>query len=281
MSTTPGLSAWNVNVVTGGTPLVDSIDVEAAAGTITAVVGPNGAGKSSLLAALARIHGTGVVQLDDEDLDGLTRRERARRVALVEQSTEASVDLTVRDAVALGRTPHLGAWGGDDAPDVVSDALEAVGMSSFEHRNLATLSGGERQRVAIGMALAQEPQLLLVDEPSNHLDISAQLAVMTLLRERADAGTTVVVALHDLTLALEHSDHALVLSHGRRIVSGPTDRTLTASLISEVYGVDASILVDPDTGRRALSFAPSASPARDTRIPAREAERTFREVAAV
>lgn len=253
MNTLQGLG---MTVSANGTLLIDGIDVTGVAGSITAVVGPNGAGKSTLLAAIARLQGTGVVRLGGDDLDALTRRERARRVALVQQSTETEVDLSVREAVELGRTPHRSTWGDDDDPDAVDDALQAVGMTAFADRPLASLSGGERQRVAVSMAIAQQPRLLLVDEPSNHLDIAAQLAVMSLLRELADNGTTIVVALHDLTLALQFSDAVLVLSRGIRIASGPTAQTLTADLISTVYGVAASIVVDPASGHRAIVYAP-------------------------
>lgn len=253
-----GLSATSVTVTVGVTLLVDDIDLEAAAGTVTAVVGPNGAGKSSLLAALARLHGTGVVRLDGVDLSAMPRRLRAQRVAMVQQSTETDVDLTVREAVALGRTPHLGAWGDDTESEIVSQSLDAVGMSAFADRALVSLSGGERQRVALGMALAQQPRLLIVDEPSNHLDIAAQLSIMALLRQLASEGVTVVVALHDLALALEFSDNALVLSRGLRIAQGPTVETLSDELISTVYGVDARILIDNETGRRAVSFGARA-----------------------
>jgi len=250
------LNGHGLTASSNGTLLIDGIDVASDSGSITAVVGPNGAGKSTLLATIARLQGTGIVRLGSEDLDALTRRERARRVALVQQSTETDVDLSVREAVELGRTPHRGAWGDDDHPDAVDDALHAVGMTAFADRPLASLSGGERQRVAVGMAVAQQPRLLLVDEPSNHLDIAAQLTVMTLLRELADSGTTIVVALHDLTLALQFSDAVLVLSRGIRIASGPTSQTLTADLISTVYGVAASIVVDPASGQRAIIYAP-------------------------
>lgn len=249
-----GLHASSVTVTAGTTLLVDDIDLDAAAGTVTAVVGPNGAGKSSLLAAIARLHGTGVVTLDGVDLSALPRRVRAQRVAMVQQSTETDVDLTVREAVALGRTPHLGAWGDDIESDIVSQSLDAVGMSAFADRAVVSLSGGERQRVALGMALAQQPHLLIVDEPSNHLDIAAQLSIMALLRQLASEGVTVVVALHDLALALEFSDNALVLSRGLRIAQGPTIQTLSDELISTVYGVEARILVDSASGRRAVSF---------------------------
>ena len=249
------LHGHGLTVSSQGTLLIDGIDIAGESASITAVVGPNGAGKSTLLAAIARLQGTGVVRLGSSDLDALTRRERARRVALVQQSTETDVDLSVREAVALGRTPHRNTWGDDSHPDAVDGALHAVGMTAFADRSLASLSGGERQRVAIGMAIAQQPRLLLVDEPSNHLDIAAQLAVMTLLRELADGGTTIVVALHDLTLALQFSDAVLVLSRGIRIATGPTAQTLTADLISTVYGVAASIVVDPASGQRAIIYA--------------------------
>ncbi|UTT62821.1 ABC transporter ATP-binding protein [Microcella humidisoli] len=261
-----GLRARSVSVAAGSTMLVDDIDLEAAAGTVTAVVGPNGAGKSSVLAALARLHGTGVVELGGDDLSTMTRRRRAQLVAMVQQSTETDIELTVRDAIALGRTPHVGAWGDDSESGIVDESLDAVGMTAFADRALLSLSGGERQRVALGMALAQRPRLLIVDEPSNHLDIAAQLSIMSLLRRLASEGVTVVVALHDLALALEFSDNALVLSRGLRIAHGRTLDILSDELISTVYGVDARILVDAATGRRAISFgarreSPSVAPA--------------------
>lgn len=254
--TSRGLTARAVSVTVNDAALVQDVDCDALAGSVLAVVGPNGAGKSSLLAALARLHGTGVVELDGTNLDGLTRRARARSVAMVQQSTAADVQLTVRDAVALGRTPHLGAWGDDAEGDVVTSALRAVGMADFSDRTVSSLSGGERQRMALGMALAQQPRLLIVDEPSNHLDVSAQLSMMSLLRDLSREGPVVIVALHDLALALEFSDSVLVLKESRRVASGPTSTTLTSELIGDVYGVEARILTDDVSGRRAISYAP-------------------------
>jgi iron complex transport system ATP-binding protein len=131
-------------------------------------------------------------------------------------------------------------------------------MTAFADREFASLSGGERQRVMLARALAQEPSLLLLDEPTNHLDVGAQLEALTLLRRLAGEGMTVLAALHDLGLAATYSDHVIVLRDGRVVAAGPTAETLTPALLREVYGVQASVLVNPATGLPVLAFSPLA-----------------------
>jgi iron complex transport system ATP-binding protein len=228
-------------------------------GSLTALVGPNGAGKSTLLRSLAAIvrPDSGTVHFEDEDLLTLSRRERARTAAIVEQDASTEVTLTVRAVVELGRLPHQSLWRDDDtdASAIVTAALEAVGMADFEARNFSTLSGGERQRIMLARALAQQPRLLVLDEPTNHLDIGAQLDVLGLLQRLAGQGVTVLAALHDLGLAATYADHVIVLRAGRVVAAGPTASTLTPALIRDVYGVDASILTNPVTGRPVIAFS--------------------------
>ena len=180
-----GLALSRVDVRIDGTLLLDGVDCTAPPGSFSALIGPNGAGKSTLLRAIAAAQKTsgGTIGFEDEDLLTLPRRSRARIVSLVEQDASTELALTVREVVALGRTPYQSLWGDDGQGDraVVAQSLIAAQMDAFADRDFTTLSGGERQRVLLAKALAQQPRLLLLDEPTNHLDISAQLATLRLL----------------------------------------------------------------------------------------------------
>jgi iron complex transport system ATP-binding protein len=248
-----------VTVRAGAATLVDDAGFTAPAAALTALLGPNGAGKSTLLRAVAGIErpASGTVVFDGADLLALPRRERARRLALVEQEAGTELPLTVRAVVALGRTPHESFLGGhdQDAAQTVEAAMQTAGVTGFADREFTSLSGGERQRVMLARVLAQQPRILLLDEPTNHLDVSAQLEVLDLLGELAAAGTTIVAALHDLTLAAAHADAVVVMSHGRVVASGPTAKTLTPKLVRQVYGVDARWIENPLTGKPLLAVA--------------------------
>jgi iron complex transport system ATP-binding protein len=250
--------------------ILDGVDCTVPTGQVGGLLGPNGSGKSTLLrlvagvvpAAATRLPGT-LVRLDGTDLGAVRRRDRARRVALVEQEPPADVPVSVRDAVLLGRIPHRSRWAGETARDrqVVTRALAAVELTGMADRSLDTLSGGERQRVHLARALAQEPDLLLLDEPTNHLDIHAQLAALGLVRRLADDGLTALVALHDLNLAAAYCDHVVVLQGGRVVAAGPVDEVLVPEVIDPVYRVSTTVLRHPVTGRPVLSFSPAAVPA--------------------
>ncbi|WP_298459980.1 ABC transporter ATP-binding protein [uncultured Cellulomonas sp.] len=261
--------AWRVD----GTVVLDDVDLTVPVGTVTGLLGPNGSGKSTLLRLVAgvggslpgRASGAGTVRWRGVDLLALRPRDRARRVALVEQDARTEVDLSVRDAVALGRTPHRSRWAVDSAADVaaVDAALAAVELTALADRRFGTLSGGERQRVHLARALAQEADLLLLDEPTNHLDIQAQLTALRLVQGSAGAGSTAVVALHDLNLAAAHCDHVVLLSRGRVVAAGPVADVLVPEVIDPVYGVTTTVLRHPVTDRPVLAFAatsPSALP---------------------
>ncbi|KAE8764311.1 ABC transporter ATP-binding protein [Georgenia thermotolerans] len=239
----PALDLAGLRVSAGRAVLLDGVDGAVPAGAVTAVVGPNGAGKSTLLRAVvgAVPLDAGAVLLSGRDLGTLTRRERARELALVEQDAPADVSRDVLDVVLLGRTPHRARWGADSAADlaVARGAMARTGAEALAGRDFATLSGGERQRVHLARALAQEPALLLLDEPTNHLDVGAQLAVLRLARDLAADGVTVLAALHDLNHALRFCDHVLVLAGGTVVAAGHPREVLTADLVSDVYGVRA------------------------------------------
>ncbi|MFE9040663.1 ABC transporter ATP-binding protein [Streptomyces sp. NPDC007818] len=250
-----GLRAARVSRTAGGALVLDGVDLAPRAGTLTGLLGPNGSGKSTLLRVLAGVLApdTGVVTLDGERLGAVPRRALARRVAVVEQHADTQVDLTVADAVRLGRVPHRRAWSPPTSADeeAVRSALARTGLTDRAHRTWRTLSGGERQRVHLARALAQEPRELLLDEPTNHLDVRHQLDLMDLVSELR---LTCVMALHDLNLAALYCDHVVVLHQGRIAAAGPVAEVLTERLVAEVYGVRVSVThPDPD-GRPHIRF---------------------------
>jgi len=259
MSPADGLAVSSITVRVGTATLVDDAAFDAPAGAVTALLGPNGAGKSTLLRAIAGVErpASGSVVFDGDEVLTLPRRERARRLAFVEQEAATELPLTVRSVVGLGRTPHESTFAGRDAAaaTIVDDAMRTAGVEAFADRELPSLSGGERQRVMLARALAQKPRLLLLDEPTNHLDVGAQLDVLAVLQRLAASGTTIVAALHDLTLAAAHADAVVVMSHGRVVASGQTAQTLTPELVREVYGIEARWMTNPLTGRPLLAVA--------------------------
>lgn len=253
-----GLDAERVSWSAGSRLILDGVDVTAPPGAVSGLLGPNGSGKSTLLRAIAatQVPDAGEIRFDGEDLLGMPRRRRARRLALVEQDASTDLPISVLDAVLLGRIPHRSLLAGDTEADraVAREALVRAGVDDLADRSLATLSGGERQRVHMARALAQEPTLLLLDEPTNHLDIAAQLAAMTVLRKLAADGVTVLAALHDLNLAAASCDHVVVLAEGRVVAAGGVRDVLVPEVIEPVYGVRCDVLPHPRTGRPVLVF---------------------------
>ena len=242
----------------GGRWVVDGVEATPPAGRLTGLLGPNGAGKTTLLRLVAGVlePGAGAVLVADVPVHEVPRRERARRIALLEQDATSAVAFTVREVVALGRIPHRSMFGADPDPGAVDDALVAASAAHLADRPWSSLSGGERQRVHVARALAQRPELLLLDEPTNHLDVSAQLALLAFVR---DLGTTTVAALHDLNLAAAFCDHVLVLAEGRLVAAGAPADVLTPALVADVYGVDSDVLTHPRTGRPVIAFAEPGS----------------------
>lgn len=248
-----GLMVDGLTVELGGAPIVQDVSVSLPRGSVTGVIGPNGAGKSTFLRALAGVvpAASGAVRWGGDDLLRLSARKRARLLALVEQNAHTAEPLTVRDVVELGRVPHQPTFrfGGPTRDDAarVDHAMEVADCARFADRTYTTLSGGQRQRVGLARALAQEPELLLLDEPTNHLDPHAQLSILHLLRALAEAGITVVTALHDLSHAGSVCDEVVVLRDGALHASGHPATVLVPDTIREVYGVDAEVLRHPRT----------------------------------
>lgn len=241
------LAAESLTWRAGGRAIVGGVSLEARPGEFLALVGPNGSGKTTLIAMLAglkRPHG-GTVTLDGRPVASMPRRAIAQVLALVEQQAETGERLTARQAVELGRTPHLGAmspWGRRD-DEIVADALEAVGMVPFAERYWHSLSGGERQRLHIARALAQKPKVLVLDEPTNHLDVEHQLGLLALVRRR---GGTVLAALHDLNHAAMFADRIAVMHGGRLVAAGPPSDVLTPELIRSVFKAVARVEIGHD-----------------------------------
>ncbi|MFJ4689023.1 ABC transporter ATP-binding protein [Streptomyces sp. NPDC088789] len=252
------LAVSGVTLTAGAHRLVRDVSLTAGAGEVVGLVGPNGSGKSSLLRAVYRVlrPASGEVRVGGADAWALPVRQVARTVAAVVQEAGADFDLTVREVVAMGRTPHKRLLDGDTAEDarLIEWALDAVDAVELAGRPFDQLSGGERQRVLIARALAQQPSLLVLDEPTNHLDIRHQLDVLGALRRLP---ATVLVALHDLNLAAYYCDRLYVLDGGVITASGPPVEVLTPGLLAEVYGVASEVTVHPRTGAPQVTFLPS------------------------
>jgi cobalamin transport system ATP-binding protein len=245
------LALDSVSVTLGGACIVDRLAATVEPGEWVALIGPNGAGKTTALRAVAGLVGyDGAVRIFGDDATALSRRDRARVLALVPQVPLIPGDIGVRDYVLLGRTPYLTYFGSERRADhdAVDDALEQLDLLGLQHRRLDTLSGGERQRATLARALAQKAPILLLDEPTAALDVGRQQQVLELvdgLRERR--GLTVLSTMHDLTLAGQYADRLLLLDGGRLVAAGTARDVLTRALISEHYGADVA-LVDTESG---------------------------------
>jgi iron complex transport system ATP-binding protein len=233
------LRARSIGVTLGTTRVLDDVSLDVAPGW-TAIVGPNGAGKSTLLRVLAglRAPDAGAVELDGQPIAAWAPRERARRVSWLAQQGATTGELTAREIVLLGRLPHAGLVSSPSPADeaAVDRAMDEAECAAWRDRRPRELSGGEQQRVLLARALAVEAPLLLLDEPTTHLDPPHQVSLARLLRQRARAGTTVVSVLHDLSLALV-ADRLVLLDGGRVRAEGATDDpALHAALVEAFHG---------------------------------------------
>jgi iron complex transport system ATP-binding protein len=229
-------------------------------GSVTGLLGPNGSGKSTLLRMLAGIMQptSGRVLIDGEPVAGLTRRTAARRIAMVPQGTHPAFDYTCREMVLMGRHPHLGAFEleGPDDLAIAESAMRDTDTLHLAERSFLTLSGGEQQRVALASALAQAPDILLLDEPTASLDLGYQLEIGALLVAlNRDRGVTMVIATHDLNFAARVCDRLVLLRGGRVLGEGSTTSTLTRESVRELYDVDAAVQVNDATGQLVVTAA--------------------------
>ncbi len=247
------LQAHGLSVAYDRALVLDRLGLAVERAQITAIVGANGCGKSTLLRALARLIAprAGTVVLDGREIRELPSRDLARRLGVLPQSPLAPEGLTVADLVARGRYPHQGLfrqWSRHDEA-AVEEALAATGTGELRDRPVDELSGGQRQRAWIAMALAQQTELLLLDEPTTHLDLAHQVEVLDLLDGLvAERGRTVVMVLHDLNQACRYADTLVALRDGRVHAAGPPSDIVDAAFVQEVLGLDAHVLDDPVTG---------------------------------
>lgn len=231
-------------------PVLRGVSCSVQAAGWLALLGPNGAGKTTLLRAVAGLlpH-RGTIQLDGADIGSLSGRGRARLIAYVPQTPVLPPDMSVEEYVLLGRTPHLGYLGGPGRRDrdKAAEASDRMDVARFARRRLGRLSGGERQRVVLARALAQEPRVLLLDEPTSLLDIGHQQQVLELIDDlRRSRGVTVVSTLHDLTQAGQFAGELVLLHQGRIEAAGAASAVLTQDLIARVYAARVTVSTDPD-----------------------------------
>ena len=247
------LRAELVTVGYGGDPVARDLSLAIPDGKVTSIVGPNGCGKSTVLRTLARLlkPTSGQVVLDGEPIDSMPTRDIAQRLCLLPQSPLAPDGLLVRDLVGRGRHPHqrwFRQWSRDDE-DIVESALALTDTADLRDRPLDQLSGGQRQRAWIAMTLAQDTELMLLDEPTTYLDLAHQVEVLDLVaRLNRDRGRTVAMVLHDLNLAARYSDVVIVLKEGAVVATGDPASVFTVELLREVFGLEADVLSDPRTG---------------------------------
>ncbi|MCX7620342.1 MAG: ABC transporter ATP-binding protein [Acidimicrobiales bacterium] len=222
--------------------VLDHISLEVPAGSLCALLGPNGGGKTTTLRCLAHLlqPDQGAVYYDGQLHHTLGTRQLGALRAFVSQDQPNELEFTVLDVVLIGRTPHKQRFDPDSAHDhdIAHQSLARVDLTGYEHRTLPTLSGGERQRTFIARAYAQQTPLLLLDEPTNHLDLRHQHKLLSQLR---DQPATAIVSLHDPQLAATYADHIIVIHQGRVAAAGPPATTLTAELLHDVWGVDATV----------------------------------------
>jgi iron complex transport system ATP-binding protein len=248
-------------------PISTDLSVSIPDGSFTVIIGPNACGKSTLLRALSRLlsPSSGQVILDGREIRSYKAKEVARRLGLLPQTSHAPDGIRVADLVARGRYPHQGLirqWTAADER-AVADAMAATGVTDLSGRLVDELSGGQRQRVWVAMALAQQTELLLLDEPTTFLDIAHQIELLELFTDLHLAGRTLVAVLHDLNQAARYATHLIAMRDGRVVGEGPPERIVTAELVEAVFGIPCLVAPDPVTG------LPAVTPLGRDRAPSR------------
>lgn len=252
------LKVENLNVSIAQQPILQDLSLDFAAGRRTAIVGPNGAGKSTLLRAVAGLNHdyTGSICLDGQEIRQLARQHMARKLAILPQGAAAPPDTTVGQLVDYGRFPYRSWFRTSDAKadrEAVTWAMQVTKVTEFRDRQVQSLSGGERQRAFLAMALAQQPETLLLDEPTTYLDIAHQLEVMKIVTTINETyGMTVIMVLHDINHALQYADEIAVLKDKHIVAQGAPETVLTVEMLAQVFGVRADIFTNRQ-GAKVLS----------------------------
>ncbi|MXW25925.1 MAG: ABC transporter ATP-binding protein [Dehalococcoidia bacterium] len=246
------LSAEHLSLRYNGRDAVHDVSLDLESGELIAIVGPNGSGKTTLLRGLSRLlkPTTGHVLLDGEEIRSMAPRAVAQRLAVLPQEHPEGVDVTVRELVWRGRAPHQGILQRATPADheAVAWAMEAADVHDVAGRSLGSLSGGERQRAWVALALAQQPRVLLLDEPTSFLDVQHQVEIMALLSRLNDQGMTIVAVLHDLALAGRFMQRVIGMRDGSVAFDGPPAEVLRPEPLEEVFGVPMIVLEDPESG---------------------------------
>ena len=250
MKQDPPLTATGIQFSYGQRVILREVSLEAGLGEIVGLVGPNGSGKTTFLRIVSGtlVPKSGKVHIQGVELSSLRPRDRARLVAMVRQAPAIPVGFTALEVVLMGRNPYLGLlqWEGPKDVEVCRKAMELTDTWGFAHRLVSSLSGGELQRVFIARALSQETPVLILDEPTAHLDISYQASVLdTIERIRRNTNVTVLLAMHDLTLAAQYCSRIAALYQGSIFASGEPSQVLTTEMISMVFGAPVSIVEHP------------------------------------
>jgi iron complex transport system ATP-binding protein len=243
-----------INIGYGDQLIVKDLSVQIPDKKVTTIIGSNGCGKSTLLKAITRIisHQSGNVLLDGEDISKGNTKELAKKMAILPQTPESASGLTVGELVSYGRFPHQKGMGRLSKKDyeVINWALDVTGITDFKYRQVDALSGGQRQRVWIAMALAQETDIIFLDEPTTYLDMAHQLEVLELLQKlNAEQERTIVMVLHDLNQAARFADYIVALKEGEIVKAGDCEEVITHEVLKKVFNIDAAIGRDPRTNK--------------------------------
>ncbi len=234
--------------------IIEQLSIGIPDGQITTIIGANGCGKSTLLKAMTRIlpYQKGGVYLDGEQIHTLDTKELARQIAILPQTQDANNGLLVEELVSYGRFPYQKGFGSLSKKDkeIIDWALDVTNTAAFRYQTVDALSGGQRQRVWIAMALAQDTEIIFLDEPTTYLDMAHQLEVLELLQKlNKEQGRTIIMVLHDLNHAVRFSDHMIALAKGEVVAAGPAESVMTPEVLRQVFQIDAMISEDPTTGK--------------------------------
>ncbi|EIJ80196.1 ferrichrome ABC transporter [Bacillus methanolicus PB1] len=237
--------------------IVEQLNLEIPSNQITAIIGPNGCGKSTILKTVARLHPalSGVIYLDGKMIHKTPTKEVAKKLAILPQSPEAPSGLTVYELISYGRTPYQTGFSrlSNHDYEMIDWALEVTGLTNLRDQSVDTLSGGQRQRAWIAMAIAQETNLLLLDEPTTYLDLAHQLEVLQLLEKlNQEDGRTIAMVIHDLNHAARFAHHMVALKNGTIVKQGTPEKVMTAEVLKQVFNIDTVIVTDPRTAKPAM-----------------------------
>lgn len=243
------IEAKNLQVSYGDTVIIEELNLTLPKGKITALIGPNGCGKSTLLKALARINKPtkGEVRLNGSPLNRYQDKQLAQEMSLLPQVLVTPEGINVQRLVEYGRSPYLSHWGklGKEDQAKVAQAMQETGTTELAKQSVESLSGGQRQRAWIAMILAQDTNIVMLDEPTTYLDLSHQTELMKIMRAMNEQGKTVIVVLHDLNQACRYCDHLVVLKQGQLVTQGAPEQVFTEALLEQVFSLKAKVIKDP------------------------------------